>query len=386
MHIMGLSTTRKSSGALLPLIGLLLILCVAGCNEPNTDTEIGMAEVPRNVRVLTLAEGDLSEYLTIYGPASALRGTVLSAEESGQVKEIPRDKGQRIGEGDAIVVLDRALLATELQAAEAQAELASFNARKTRKLFDANSVSEIEWLDAKTSNLQAKASVKAIKLRYDRAATTAPFAGIVTDRYVELGQMVAPGQPVARIVDPYTLKLESSVTEREVTQVKRGAKAIVEFENQTHPVEGVVHWVGFEADPASGKFPVEIRINNSDLILHPGIIAHARILKQQHLNVIRIPRDAVVQQTTGPVAFVEENGVARKRILELGIDQGLMVIVESGLRAGDRLLVRGQRDVREGVAVAVQEETLAADGSLAVDPATVLTRGTKDGQAEGAIR
>jgi RND family efflux transporter MFP subunit len=358
---------------LLPFFALLLLLTPLGCSHSDT-SEAGQGdveEVPRNVRILHLDTGDLYEYLTIYGPAVPLRGTDLSAEEGGRVEAIPRDKGSRVKKGEVLVVLDRHLLSVDLKAAEASAELTAFDARRTRQLFQEKAVSEIEWLGAKTQESQARSAADAARIRHERAATKAPYDGIVSDRYVEPGQLVAPGQPVARIIDPYTLKLTSAVTEQEISWIHTGLKTEVSFDGLDEPVDGLVHWVGFEADPVTGKFPVEIRILNPDLQLRPGVIARARILKAHHRDVIRIPRDAVVQTTDGPRAYVAEGDRARQRLLELGPDQGLMVMVKSGLSTGDRLLVRGQRDVHEGTLVAIQEETSRADGSLPEDPAEV---------------
>jgi membrane fusion protein (multidrug efflux system) len=230
-------------------------------------------------------------------------------------------------------------------------------------------------LQIETELRSLEAVARVAQIRYERAAIRAPFAGIVTNRFVELGQLVVPGMLVARIVDPYVLKLEGALTEREIGFVRKGGNATVTCQGVrgTDPVatQASIHWVGFEADPLTGKFPVEIRIENPDLVLRPGVIGCARVVKMHHENVIVIPRDAVVQRATGPVAYVVAGGIAQERRLTLGPDQGLMVVVKDGLRAGDSLVVRGQRDIHDGSAVVIREATTAADGSLPTDPDVV---------------
>ncbi len=333
-----------------------------------------MAEVPRNVRVLTLAPTELEEYLIISGPAAPLRGTDLSAEEGGQVAEIRHDKGARVRKGDTLILLDRRLLEAEMHSAEAAVALASYNADRTRQLFEANSISQIELLDAETRERQAQAAADAARIRFERAAITAPFEGLVADRFVELGQLVAPGTRVGRIVDPYVLKLEGSVTEQEVRRIYQGETAVVSFEGVPEPVEGRVHFIGFEANPTTGKFAVEIRVNNPDLAVRPGVVGRARVLKTTHTDVLAVPRDAV--QLTGglPIAYVVEGDRARRRDLTLGASQGLMVIVEQGLAIGERLVVRGQRELRDGSLVNVQEVATSPDGTMPGDP-EVVTQG-----------
>jgi membrane fusion protein (multidrug efflux system) len=311
-----------------------------------------------------------------------LRGTDLSAEEGGTVAEIPCDKGARIKKGDTLLLLDRRLLEAEMHSALANLDLATYNADRMRQLFEANSVSQIELLDAQTRESQARAAADAARIRYDRAAISAPFDGLVA-----LGQLVAPGMPVARIVDPYVLKLEGSVTEQEVRSIYQGETATVWFEGVEEPVEGRVHVVGFEANPATGKFPVEIRVSNPDLRVRPGVVGRGRVLKTTHEGVLAVPRDAVLLVGGAPVAYVVEGDRARRRDLTLGASQGLMVIVEQGLATGERLVVRGQRELRDGTLVAVQEVATSPDGTMPGDPQVVTqTQALTDGPIDNAGR
>ncbi|MBD3162889.1 MAG: efflux RND transporter periplasmic adaptor subunit [Candidatus Eisenbacteria bacterium] len=352
------------------LFGLSILLLLLGACAPGDQAETA-EEVPRNVRVLTLRTGDLDEYVTISGRAEPLRGTDLAAEEGGRVARIEKEKGQVVASGQTILALDRALLEAEKRAAEAQRDLSAFNADRVRRLFEENSVSEIEMRDAETQLARLAAAADAARVRYERAATRAPYAGVVTERYVELGETVVPGQPVARIVDPYELKLRGSVSEREIRTIDEGETARILFAGLDEPVTGTVHWIGFEADPMTGKFGVEIRIENPDLEVRPGVVGTARILKRAHRDVVTVPRDAVLQQASGAVAFVVQDSVARRRSLRLGPDQGLMVIVEEGLEPGDRLVVRGQREIHDGSRVLVREEASHPDGTTDADPAVI---------------
>jgi membrane fusion protein (multidrug efflux system) len=362
--------------ALILAAALFALTGLSGCaQEKNADAATTqLAEVPRNVRVLTVTPADLEEYMTISGPAKALRGVSIGAEEGGQVDAIPKDKGSEVKAGEVLILLDRRLLKVQMDAATADRDLRAYNEDRTRQLYEANSVSRIEMLQAETELKVAEAAVRSATLRYERAAIEAPFNGIVADRFVELGQLVAPGMPVARIVDPYVLKLAGTVTEREVGYLTKGTPAQASFDGVNEALPAWVHWVGFEADPLTGKFQVEVRIENPDLRLRPGIIGRARILKAVHENVITVPRDAIVLRADGPVVYVAASNHAQQRPVTLGSDQGLMVVVESGLASGDKLIVRGQRDIHDGSAILIQEEATAEDGTTPADP-RVVTQG-----------
>ncbi len=357
---------------LVPGLCALAVLAAGGCGSSDSSDAAGeVVEVPRNVRVLTVTPADLETYLTISGPTRPLQGTDLSAQESGQVASVVHDKGTRVAQGDVLILLDRDLLEAEMTAARANQELMAYDAERMQQLRDANSISEIELLQAQTQLREAKARARIAEIRHDRAAIQAPFAGVVAARHVEPGQLVVPGQIVARVVDPSTLVLEAAVSEKEVAWVAEGTRATVTFDGVNGFHEGRVHWVSVEADRMTGKFAVEVHIQNPDLVLRAGVIGRARISKAVHADVILIPRDALVSRPSGPVAFVVESDRAVERPLTLGVDQGLMVIALEGLSPGDRLIVRGQRVIHNGSAVAVQETAAAPDGTTGADPSVV---------------
>jgi RND family efflux transporter MFP subunit len=357
---------------------------LAGC-APKEALEIP-PETARNVRVLSVASTDLLEYFEISGPLRPLRGTDVSAEEAGTVASLTRDKGDHVDAGGVLVELDRRLLAAQVSAAAAGLELAEYNAQQTQRLFEADKVSRVQALTAQTQARQARAGLQVAQLRYDRAAVKAPFSGLVSDRYVEPGQLVAPGQPVARVVDPYVLKLTGALTEREVGWLKKGASAQIRLDALQEPVTGSVGWLAFEADPVSGKFQVEINVDNAMLELRPGVMGRATIHKRTLPDVLLVPRDAVMESALGRTVYVVEGDRARRRQVELGEDQGLMVVASSGLHPGDRVVVRGHRDLVEGALVRVTETATGRDGGIATDPvdareSSASPRGVTEGTA-----
>lgn len=357
------------TSAVLSLLGLLLAL---GCSSSAEESsEAAPTERPENVRVLEIRRSDLEELLPITGRLRAVRATDVSTQESGVVESIEADKGALVEEGEVIVRLDRRLLEAQRESAEAMATLRRYNEERTRTLFEENQVSKQEMLKVHTELEQALQEAEIARLRFERAAIDAPFAGMVTARYVELGQLVQPGQRVARVVDPYVLELEGYATEASVAYLREGAPARLQVTGLDEVLPAQVSWVSVEADPETGKFGVELRVPNPDLRTRAGVVARAQVLQRTHEAVIAIPRDAVVEGDRGPQVFVVEDEHARARPITLGPDQGLMVVARSGLREGDRLIVRGQRELSDGARVEVTEVSERRDGSMEGDPAVV---------------
>jgi membrane fusion protein (multidrug efflux system) len=349
---------------LLPLIALVAGL--AGCAGGPAETEND--EVARNVRVMPLETSAVTEFFEIAGPVVPVRGTDISAEEGGTVEAIVNDKGARVAAGAPLVTLDRRLLGAELEAADAGLALQRYNRDKTLQLFEAGKISRLEMLQAESAFAEAQSRRDMAHTRHDRARVKAPFAGIVADRFVEAGQLVAPGMPVARVIDPYVLKLEGALTEAEVAWVREGMTSSVRLEGTEEAVPGRVAWVGFEASPRNGKFPVEIHVANPDLAYRSGVIGRARVAKRTTGTLVVIPRDAILPGERIDHVFVVENDRAVKRRVELGPSQGLMVAVRRGLDPDELLVVRGQRELQDGSLVEITERVAYGDGTGGADP------------------
>ncbi len=359
-----------------------LPLLLGGCGEPVDEAP---REVAANVRVMPLQTMPVTEYLELAGPVLPVRGADISSEESGRVALVDAAKGARVKAGGALVTLDRRLVAAELQAAEAALALADYNLDKTRQLFEAGKISRLELLQVEADRARALSQRDIARTRHQRSRIEAPFAGLVANRYVEPGELVTPGTLVARVIDPYVLKLEGALTEREVAWIGEGMTATVELEGDGETTRGVVAWVGFEADPRTGKFPVEVHLDNADLRFRSGVIGRARLAKRTVDGLVVIPRDAVLPGQDADHVFVVEGESAVRRRVVLGPDQGLMVAVERGLAPGELLVVRGQRELTDGARVTVTERVAAGDGTAPDDPAVIKATSARP-RVSGEVR
>lgn len=315
-----------------------------------------------NVEVEPVATSDFTEVIRLTGTVLANRDVVVSAEEAGVITRILVDQGRSVWQGQPIARIDDRILISQVDQARAQAALAVETWERRKRLYEEDQVgSELSYLEAKYGAEQAQANLAALEQRLERTSIKAPFSGVLDSRNIELGSMVMPGSPVARIVDLDPVKIRGGVPERFALDVKRGSQATVSFQVLDDQIfEGDITYVGAAVDPRDRTFPVELTLPNPGGLIKPEMVANIEVVRRQFSDVIVVPQEALVRVEDGFVAFVVEGTagaeggvVARVRRVELGATQRNQVVIDAGLEVGERLIVIGQQQVASGDRVRV---------------------------------
>jgi len=306
------------------------------------------------VKTTLLKAGDYTDYIYVLGTAKAFYSANLSPDESGKVKKFLKDKGSFVKEGEVVVVLDNDVLKASLDAAEAQWKKAENNFTRQEQIFKENVISEQQYLNAKYERDAAKANYDLIKARYERTFIKAPFSGIVDKKIVEIGETVMPGTPVVSLVSIYRIKVEAGVPENYVNEVNRGDSVKVVFKDlggtEYHEI---LNYVGNTISTNNRTFPIEIHINNSDGKIKPELSARIYIQRKKYENAIIIPEETITKTDAGYVVYVEENGVAKIRNIEIINRSDNKVAVKSGVKEGDKLITVGFQNLVDGTKVKV---------------------------------
>ncbi|MCI0432272.1 MAG: efflux RND transporter periplasmic adaptor subunit [Gemmatimonadetes bacterium] len=272
-----------------------------------------------NVSVLSVQPEPFADYVTVTGSVAADRDVMIASEESGVVREVFVSKGSRVGVDQAIAKLDDRVLKAQHEQVVAEAELARETYERQRRLWEDDSIgSEMAYLRAKYGAETAAASARALGARLERTTIRAPIAGVLDDRFVEVGSMVAPGSPVGRIVDADPLKVTAGVPERYAGEVRPGVSARIAFDNGKE-IEGTIGFVSSTIDEANRTFQVEARVGNSAGALKPGMVARLRVARGRAGAALLVPRDAVLRVQAGYVVYVaverEGRAVAESRVV-----------------------------------------------------------------------
>ena len=364
MVAIGEAIHMKSTMRRLTLLGGLVR---AGCGSAQADGADGTASSDEFVRVINVEVSRIEaetfvEEIRLTSVAMANRDVMVAAEESGVIRELYFDRGHRVSAGDPIAKIDDRLLSAQVDQARAAAELAQQTWERRKRLWEEDQVgSEIAYLEAKFAAEQTAATRTGVEERLARTLVRAPFGGVLDERHVEIGTMVSPSDAIGRLVDLNPIKVFAGVPERYATDIRVGGQAQMTFEALGEDVfQAAIRYVGATVNPRNRTFAIEVQLPNPDRRIKPEMVANMSVTRRQVAEAIVVPQDALVRVEDGYVVYVvaEQGGVpqAEVRPVELGPTRRNLVVIESGVSLGERLVVVGQKSVANGDRVRVVGE------------------------------
>ena len=346
------------------------------------------ASIP--VEVKTVNRGNIAATLLTYTSLEAERHVDVVSRTQGLVETILVEEGDRVEEGQPLAQLDTDALELTLQEREVNMNSLESNYNRSRELQEQELLSSQEFEQTKFQYEAARTQYESAKLQLAYATIRSPFSGIITERLIEVGNLVNANDVVFRTADLDPLLARIHVPEKDIGQVRAGqsVRINVEGSNQTHT--GRVARISPIVDPQSGTVKVTVEIRDRRGTLRPGMFTTVNLVIAIHEDVLQVEKKALVAEAEGSYAFLFQDGTAEKRLLDIGIAEGDYVEVLSGLSDGDSIITVGQEGLRNGAPVRIAGQIPPAAegmaGGMDGGPAGMGGRpgGTDGGTAESA--
>jgi membrane fusion protein (multidrug efflux system) len=334
------------------LLAVLAALALVGCGSEEVVRNNADESVP--VELVEVARSEVSPTASYSGTVTPWRKALLGAQIQGPVERLHVDVGDRVTRGDLLAEM----ASEQLTQAEAAYVAAERDWERMQSLHDKGAVTE-QALDHANAGYQAARATYEMIL--ESARIRAPFAGVITGRFLDEGEVFVlmpsgAGAPaMLEISKTDTVKVVIEVAERERPFVKRGLSAAVTVGNHDRrSFDGRVKRVDPDLDRMSRTSTAEIVVLNRDGALTSGSFADVEIALAPRAALL-VPRDALVRQEGTGVfyAYVVEGGIAHRRDLVLGSSFGESVEVLDGLSSGDRVVEAGRYRLHDGSQVVV---------------------------------
>jgi membrane fusion protein, multidrug efflux system len=347
-------TTAAAMTTALLLSAAALTACGGGGHE--ADPKAITADSTAVVRVVTAVVEPTP--FEDWGQYSAdLRGeedAVLTAPApgGGRVHKVT-DVGTVVRKGQALCDIDSELYNAQLQQAKAGVDLAQGEIERARANVKDGFVGQAVLDKAQLDFQAARAALFQATRAHADSRCEAPFAGVLVSRFVERHQSVAPGMQTVRVAALSKLEALVSIPESEAFAYREGQRAeFILLQDGAKPVAGRIGSLDRAVESRNRLVMARVSIDNPGSTLRPGMIGRVRILRARHEKAIAIPSQAVLRLQDGTAVMVVREGVAHQAKVTLGATQNGLVMVLTGISAGDRIITAGAFQVSEGTKVA----------------------------------
>ncbi len=390
--------------ALLVLPGLIAVTALSGCRAEVSTEASAASTAPAPVAVTQVESRAVDRYLRVTGSLAADEQAEVSAETVGRVVEIPIERGTRVQQGTLLARISATETSAQLQEAEANAaQIESRLGLTPGQPFEAKQVPDVmnakaslDWAEAEFNRIrslldqkvvsqsefdQRRTQVEAARQQYQVALNSAqqsyrlleaaharitlarkavadtsvraPFAGLVAERVVSVGDYVTRGTRVATVVRVDPLRLELTVPEQSVSLVKVGLPVKLTVDAYTNEeFDARIRFVSPSLRADQRALTVEALAANADGRLKPGMFATARIRQAVDAPALLVPATSVEVIAGTSRVYVVKNNRVEERIVTVGETFGDRIEVTSGIAKGESVATDPKGRVADGQTVA----------------------------------
>lgn len=282
----------------------------------------------------------------VVGTVRAELRSVIEAKVSGKIGQMLVVPGQKVKRGELLANVDAREVQSRLDQALAVRQQTEGDMKRFASLLEQKILSQSEYDIAQSKFRVAAAAVKEAETMLGYTKVAAPFDGVITRKYADVGDLAAPGKPLLEMEDSRTLRLEADVPEAVVGKLTLGDKLPVRISALEKEFAGVISEISPAADPGSRTFLVKL-----DLPPQAGLRAgqFGRVaMPVGETAALRVPAAAVVQRGQMEIVFVVINSHAQLRIVKTGKRIGDEVELVSGVEAGERVVVENAAGLVDG--------------------------------------
>ncbi|HEY0789306.1 MAG TPA: efflux RND transporter periplasmic adaptor subunit [Thermoanaerobaculia bacterium] len=319
----------------------------AKAGKGGKEEKNGKAPVP--VSVASIALAPISSYITATANLVAENEVKVLSEAEGRVASLLVEEGEFVRKGSPLVQLVRG----DAEMSEAKARVRFGNARvaweRAKGMFDKGLTSQGDYDKIVMEKDVAQQELAEAQWRLSKTTVRAPFDGVIAVRTVSEGQHVRPGDSLFTITDFDPLVARIYLPERDVIglEIDRPVRLTLRATEQVR-FEGRIRQISPVVDTATGTVKVTVEAVRPPESVRPGAFVAVDIVRNTRPSATVLPREAVLRELQASHVFVAEKGVAKKRSVTLGIEEGDRVEVLSGVRAGEQVIVAGQGGLKDG--------------------------------------
>ena len=326
---------------LLLLFGANLI---AACHGDRSASESALPTQTIRTAKVQLDVRPMSE--EIVGTVRARHSATIASTVSGTVREVRFSVGSRVRSGDVLVRLSAPEIDAKVAQAHAVLEHAKLEHERAEKLQRVSAIPSAQFDTAMAQLRIAEASQAEADSMANHMVLRAPFSGVVTSKFVSVGDTLMPGQPALLVEEPSALRFEAAVSEAASHRLRQAQSLDVRLDGFDHSIAARIAEISPNSDAASRTVLVKLDLPSLPQV-HTGLFGRL-LLPSSGERSLAVPADAILRRGQLEEVFVVEAGVARLRLIKTGRQREGVVDVLSGVSEGDEVALSHVFELRDG--------------------------------------
>ncbi len=302
---------------------------------------------PVAVTGMILTPQPFSDNLSLTGTLEANESIDIRSEISGVVEDIMFSEGATVAKGQVLFKVNDVELRAQLAQMKSAEALASENARRARLLLEKEAISQEEADVASADYKSAKAQSQLITAQLTKTVVRAPFSGKVGLRYISKGTYVTASTPIAKLVNTSQLKITFSIPEKYAGQMKSGSVIDFTVAGSRDKYTAKIYAIEPEIDVTTRTLKLRAIADNKEGKLLPGTFASVNLPLEKINDALLVPSEALIPIQNGKKIFVSDHGKAKEVKVETGSRTDKDVLLLSGVKAGDTVLVSGVMSLKD---------------------------------------
>jgi membrane fusion protein, multidrug efflux system len=339
-----------------PSLSTVAVVALVACTKAAPESKGagaagGMPAMP--VEVATARTDTVVDAILASGQVEAIQAVELRPEIEGRLARILVREGAEVEKGTPLFKVDDGELTAEVARAEADRDLARQALERTHELIDQRASSQADLERAEAMARSTRAQYDLLALRLERTTVRAPFAGVVGQRFVSVGDYVKTDTRLATVQTVNPQRASFQVPERYAAALKVGQRVV--FRVAALPGKeymGIVDFVDPVVQLPGRTITVKAETPNPKRELQAGMYIDARLATDVRPAAVVIPEDAILPIQGSSFVWVAKDGKATRRQAGLGVRTPGWVEIRSGVEPGEQVVVGGQERLSEGAPVA----------------------------------
>lgn len=340
---------------LLPLILVAAAPVLSSCQkQPGQPGPSRSAAPPASVVVQAAEQKPYTATEDVVGTVRPKLSAAIEAKVSGRIEKMLAVPGQTVTAGELLIQLDAHETQAHYDQAAAVRQQAQSDLKRASDLFQQKILSQSEFDAAQSKFRVADAAASEAETLLGYTRITAPFDGVITRKFADVGDLAMPGKTLLQMENPKALRLEADVPEALISRLALGDKLAVRGDVTAGEIEGTVAEISPAADANSRTFLVKLDLP-ATAGLRSGQFGRVAVPTGE-VDSILVPHAAVVQRGQMEMVFVVNDGRAELRLVKTGRQVDGEVEIVSGLDAGERIVTEGAADLTDGQPVVAKSE------------------------------